>query len=708
MKPLKKRIREYMLQVTGTMMIVVLAFVVCVQILGERRREYEKSIEVLDQIKQFIAEHVISEATDTGEGGRYSNMFSLIQVNSDADYYVISEVDGTVLGTTVKSALGSSCEAMGFSLKKMAEDTDGFFEKINGTLFYCVFQKIGNEFVGRCVDCGQMYQRIPPTAFSACLCSLLITCIMTYVVSRYMNRYVVDGIHRINDELSRISEGNMDVKVDIRTSEEFSELSDYINTMVGSLSDSTSKISYVLSKTNMFIGVYEYRKGARLVHCTEYIPRIFSLELDEWRLLTSDYELFEQYIDKIRMRPFKEEQGVYILSDEPKQYVKLEEMEIGNEVFGVVIDVTEDIVKRRKIEAERDVDLLTGLYNRRGMETRVSRLLRNPEKLGYAALVMIDADGLKGINDNFGHEMGDAYLKKIGGVINNFGIQSSLSARIGGDEFVLFLYDYEDKDELVNTIRTIEYIQGHSTARLNENLTVPLRFSFGYCMLKNGMSYEELLKTADERMYENKRKRKAEKAESDKEKNGGFRMSYCTYIASDYPLPSVRNVHDLTLSVNEALAMGITDIPEPYLQPGFDRDEPDVILYSDRDVEINTDTGEQNDGDYDDDFALYPAEGLSDIYTEKKHAVYLEWWRYTEGRAKKVIEYIKENLEHTDEVEIWHIWMGAGEAPTVHTKKLSINELNPEIIGEIDSREIKFETVEGYEMADQYRYVITK
>jgi len=304
----------------------------------------------------------------------------------------------------------------------------------------------------------------------------------------------------------------MEEKVDIRTSEEFSELSDYINTMVGSLSDTTSKISYVLSMTNMFIGVYEYRKGAKQVRCTEYIPRIFSLELDEWRLLTSDYVLFDEFIDKVRLNPYGEEPGVYLISEAPEQYVKLEEMEIGNEVFGVVIDVTEEIIKRRQIEAERDVDLLTGLYNRRGLETQLDMLFEKPEQMGYAAVVMIDADGLKGINDTYGHEMGDVYLKKVGNVIHNFGIQSSLSARIGGDEFVLFLYDYTGEDELLNTIQTIEYIQGHSTARLKDNLTVPLRFSFGYCMLKEGMSYEEMLKTADTLMYENKRKRKAEAA----------------------------------------------------------------------------------------------------------------------------------------------------------------------------------------------------
>lgn len=185
-------------------------------------------------------------------------------------------------------------------------------------------------------------------------------------------------------------------------------------------------------------------------------------------------------------------------------------------------------------------------------------------------------------------------------------------------------------------------------------------------------------------------------------------MSYYTYIASNYPLPPVKNPHDLTMSVNEALAMGIEKIPARYLEPDFDRDAPDVIVYSDRDVEINTDTGEVKDGGYDDDFALYLAEGLSDIYTEKKYAVYLEWWRYTEGRAKNIIEYIRENLEHADEVEIWHIWSGAGELFSVHTKRIPFADLKPEMIRELDDKEIKIQMVEGCESVEQYRYVITK
>ena len=57
----------------------------------------------------------------------------------------------------------------------------------------------------------------------------------------------------------------------------------------------------------------------------------------------------------------------------------------------------------------------------------------------------------------------------------------------------------------------------------------------------------------------------------------------------------------------------------------------------------------------DDDFAIWPlGSSTEDIYTEKPYRVYLEW-DYTKGRAEKVIQYIREHLEHTSEVEIWHV-----------------------------------------------------
>ena len=174
----------------------------------------------------------------------------------------------------------------------------------------------------------------------------------------------------------------------------------------------------------------------------------------------------------------------------------------------MVVDVTGEVKKRKEIERERDMDTLTGLLNRRGLEERLTELFAEPEQLGYSALVMIDADGLKGINDTYGHEKGDVYLKKIANIINNFGIKSSVSSRLGGDEYVLFLYDYDSEDELMRTIETLRYIQSNSTASLDKNITVPMRFSFGYSLTGDVRDYNKLLKEADDMMYRDKAERK--------------------------------------------------------------------------------------------------------------------------------------------------------------------------------------------------------
>lgn len=84
-------------------------------------------------------------------------------------------------------------------------------------------------------------------------------------------------------------------------------------------------------------------------------------------------------------------------------------------------------------------------------------------------------------------------------------------SRPGGDEFVLFLYDYESEEALQKTIETLTDIQDHSFVQLKENREVPLRFSFGYCLTKEETDYQMLFKEADRKMYENKLERKKDK-----------------------------------------------------------------------------------------------------------------------------------------------------------------------------------------------------
>jgi len=168
-------------------------------------------------------------------------------------------------------------------------------------------------------------------------------------------------------------------------------------------------------------------------------------------------------------------------------------------------------------------------------------------------------------------------------------------------------------------------------------------------------------------------------------------MSVLFYLASDHPLEERPNPHMKTMSVNEALAFGITDIPDPLLKPGFDRDKPDVILWSD----IDLDARAEGDG-LDDDFSIWKLDpSTEDIYTEKKYRVYLEW-NYTRGRAEQVIQYVREQLKHTDELEIWHIWMGNGDYPKIRKCTIGIDELTPDDLKELYDMKVEREPTVHY------------
>ena len=112
------------------------------------------------------------------------------------------------------------------------------------------------------------------------------------------------------------------------------------------------------------------------------------------------------------------------------------------------------------------------------------------------------------INDTYGHEAGDVYLKEISKLLTSLPISHSVAARLGGDEFVLFWYQYDTEQELIDAVHTLKTIQNDSLTPLNDKVSVPLRFSFGYCLARENMDYHDMMKEADKRMYQQKRRRK--------------------------------------------------------------------------------------------------------------------------------------------------------------------------------------------------------
>ena len=124
----------------------------------------------------------------------------------------------------------------------------------------------------------------------------------------------------------------------------------------------------------------------------------------------------------------------------------------------------------------------------------------------------MDADGLKRINDLYGHPTGDEYLRKIAAILSGFPQENTLSTRLGGDEFVVIIYGFDKKEEVDHVINELISKRGSIfDAPQLLGYEEKLEFSVGYSYFPSeGKTYQELMSLADERMYQEKRERKSQ------------------------------------------------------------------------------------------------------------------------------------------------------------------------------------------------------
>ncbi len=458
----------------------------------------------------------VLEVTEKNE---LSHIFSILQGNPGVTMYAVDQESGKIVGATAARYNGKNSLDIGIDPSAAEKFANGAHINVSGVDSYAIYTNIDDTLIVYVISNDQLYGNIASYTLLLAMCLIIIAVVIVFVVVRYIDRYIIKSISKTNDKLRAITEGNLDERADVENTLEFSELSDHINSMIMSLLAYTDKMSLVLNRTNLHIAVYEYNTNMKNVRFTDHMPEIFGLTVREMTELAKDHKRLQHFIDKLRENPVEAAENTYRFKGRKDMYIKLEEIVGENSVLGIVIDVTEEISLKMKAEIERDYDLMTGLYNRRGMERIFKLLFENPSELGYGAVVMIDCDGLKTINDTYGHPAGDVYLRTLAGILARFDAPTQVSVRMGGDEFVLLMYGYTSDGEVSDALAEIQKIQETATARLNDGVVVPLLFSYGYELIHGRSDYEEMLSKADGYMYESKRIRKKSTSEKNTSEN---------------------------------------------------------------------------------------------------------------------------------------------------------------------------------------------
>lgn len=153
-------------------------------------------------------------------------------------------------------------------------------------------------------------------------------------------------------------------------------------------------------------------------------------------------------------------------------------------------------------------DFLTKLYNRRGFEQFSEEEFSEAKKHNIKTMTLsIDMDNLKYINDVYGHSHGDLALQTIADAMRQACSGCEICARIGGDEFAVFGYDYSEDKAKQYTENFLQYLKDFNA---DSSLPYCVNASFGYTISDPSLSISraQYMKASDDLLYQNKRKRK--------------------------------------------------------------------------------------------------------------------------------------------------------------------------------------------------------
>lgn len=433
--------------------------------------------------------------------------------------------DGTVMGEISSFSQSSSYETIGSIQKLNLYNEKSPYYNEN----WAVISVADN------VQVLKIYYAFLDTLIIASLISVAAGICFAVFASRQISNPITEIINTLNHKTNSL------IKFSDTGITEIDRLTDAIEELQVNVEESASRVSDIIKLSGIDIGAFMYNRSSDDVFVSESIVEFFGfddlpqgdviMKMDEFssrlKKLDTENTLFN-YNSTSSLSANLTENFTSIVENNITKMLKVvgengqikwfrfNVVEDNKKILGVIQDVTKQTLETKKMEYERDYDIMTGLLNRRAYCQEVAKRFQRKTRLKIAAFIIFDIDNLKYVNDTYGHDFGDDYIKTAANILKKFKNYGGIVSRFSGDEFNVFLSGFNSKDEIRSIISSVREELSNSYCLLVDGSHFRLRVSGGVSWYpENSESYEQLMKYADFAMYKIKNSIKGSIAEFD-------------------------------------------------------------------------------------------------------------------------------------------------------------------------------------------------
>ncbi len=460
--------------------------------------------------------------------------FTELDEDKAGTYFIVTTTDAQTESTlTLRKTVTSGEDLVAadapLGVLNCRRGEDGNWLELNGKRYYMVLEQLqvynrNAPFAGeKWYLAGAMEQSVL-LAFSdrmrkVLLGTIVVTLVLSVLGSLLISARLASPINHLYREVIDAQEKKTFPRLSRTAIREVDRFAETITELNKELVTNSTKFLRIMDMASVEIGGYELRTDTGSVFVTD---NFFSLlGMPEIQGTQLSVRRFEEVLKGIREKntgahTAEGDELLTIQQPDGVRYIMLRSTIEGHAKIGLAEDVTATVLERKRIEHERDYDILTGLYNRQAFNRVCTELFAAPERMGVAALLMMDLDNLKHINDTYGHDWGDQYIRRTGQCLRENTPAGTVCARLSGDEFLVLFCGYRSRDAVREKIDRLTNAMQQSVALLPSGNALHISLSGGIAWYPDdGQDWETLKKYADFAMYQVKHSDKGRVEEFD-------------------------------------------------------------------------------------------------------------------------------------------------------------------------------------------------